>query len=86
VQSYYTILDDTLVGTLLPSYHTSIRKRQRANPKFYFFDPGVKRALERTLNLGLKEGTYAYGDAFEHFIIQEIIRLSNYGNNDWTFS
>ena len=86
VQSYFSILEDTLIGIMLPAYHASIRKRQRANPKFYFFDLGVRRALARTLNLEIQEGTYSFGDAFEHFIILEIIRLSNYNNNDWQFS
>lgn len=85
VQSYFTILEDTLIGIILPAYHKSIRKRQRANPKFYFFDTGVKRALDRTLNLELQEGTYAFGNAFEHFLIIEMIRLSRYENNDWSF-
>jgi predicted AAA+ superfamily ATPase len=31
----------------------------------------------------LKSGTYAFGCAFEHFIIEEIQRLSSYANNDW---
>jgi len=86
VQSYYSILEDTLIGILLPSYHTSIRKRQRSNPKFYLFDLGVKRALERSLTIGFQESTYAFGQAFEHFLILEIIRLSGYQNKDWTFS
>jgi predicted AAA+ superfamily ATPase len=86
VQTYFMILEDTLVGHLLPAYHTSIRKRQRHNPKFYFFDTGVKRALDRTLDVGIKEGTFAFGEAFEHFIILELIHLSRYANNDWSFS
>jgi predicted AAA+ superfamily ATPase len=86
VQSYFSILEDTLIGTLLQPYHASVRKRQRANPKFYFFDTGVKRALERTLGVPLQEGTYAYGEAFEHFIILELMRMSSYHNNDWEFS
>jgi predicted AAA+ superfamily ATPase len=86
VQSYFTILEETLTGVILPSYHQSVRKRQRANPKFYYFDLGVKRALERTLATGLQESTYAYGEAFEHFVILEIMRLSAYQNNDWRFS
>jgi predicted AAA+ superfamily ATPase len=86
VQSYFTILEDTLVGCMLPSYHKSIRKRQRSNPKFYYFDTGVKRALDRTLTLDIQEGTYSYGLAFEHFIILEIMRMSSYKNNDWRFS
>ena len=47
---------------------------------------GVKRALDRTLNVPLNEGTYVLGEAFEHFIIIELIRLSRYRENDWTFS
>jgi len=86
VQSYFSVLEDTLVGVLLAPYHRSVRKRQRSNPKFYLFDPGVKRALERTLGLGMREGTYEFGQAFEHFVILEILRLSEYARTDWQFS
>ena len=64
VISYFSILEETLIGYLLHPFHQSIRKSQRTNPKFYFFDLGIKRALDRTLGLGLQEGTYAYGEAF----------------------
>lgn len=86
VQSYFTILEDTLVGLLLPAYHTSVRKRQNQNPKFYFFDTGVRRALDRTLHVPLAEGTYAFGEAFEHVVLLEIHRLSRYAANDWQLS
>ena len=86
VQSYFSILEDTLVGLLLPAFQRSVRKRQRANPKFYFFDPGVKRALDRTVAVPLVESTYAYADAFEHFLIVEIMRLASYHQPDWRFS
>lgn len=86
VQSYYQILEDTLAGILLPAYHRSVRKRQTTAPKFYFFDTGVKRALEGTLTVDLLPQTSAFGDAFEHFILLEIIRLSSYLQNDYRFS
>ena len=86
VMSYFGILEDTLVGFLLPAFHRSIRKQQRANPKFYFFDTGVKRALDRTLDLPLNAGTYEYGKAFEHFMITQIVHLSQYRYPDWRFS
>lgn len=86
VQSYFQILEDTLVGYLLPSYHRSIRKRQRTNPKFYFFDLGVKRSLENTLSMTLIENTYAFGRAFEHFIVTEIMRLNHYYEKDYKLS
>ena len=86
VMSYFGILEDTLVGFLLPAFHRSIRKQQRVNPKFYFFDTGVKRALDRTLDVPLNAGTYEYGRAFEHFVITQIVHLSQYRYPDWRFS
>ena len=86
VQSYFQILEDTLIGTIIPPFHESIRKRQFDNPKFYFFDTGVKRALDRTLSVALLPQTYAFGSAFEHFIVNEIIRLSHYSQSDYEVS
>jgi len=85
-QSYFQILEDTLIGTFMPVYHESIRKKQFENPKFYIFDNGVRRALSRTLTLDLLPQTYAYGNAFEHFIVQEIIKLQHYKNLDYELS
>ncbi len=86
VQSYFEILEDTLIGFLVEPFHRSVRKRQRRAPKFYLFDPGIRRALDRTLTVELKPGTYAYGKAFEHFIVVECLRLSAYAQNDFRFS
>ena len=86
VITYFSILEDTLVGFLLPAFHRSIRKQQRSNPKFYFFDTGVKRALDRTLELPLNAGTYEYGRAFEHFMTTQIVHLSQYRYPDWRVS
>jgi uncharacterized protein len=86
VCSYFEILGDTLLGFLLEPYHASVRKRQRQSPKFYLFDPGVARALTGTLNVELVPRTYAFGKAFEHFVLLEIARLSDYRRNDFRFS
>jgi len=86
VLSYFEILEDTLLGFLLEPYHRSVRKRQRQAPRFYFFDSGVCRALSGTLNVELVPSTYAYGRAFEHFVILEILRLSDYRQTDYRFS
>ena len=86
MQNYYSILEDTLLGFSLMPYHISVRKSQRQSPKFYLFDTGVCRALNRTLNISLTPQTYAYGEVFEHFIILEFIKLSEYLRKDWRFS
>lgn len=85
VKKYFQILEDTLLGYMLESFHYSIRKRQILSPKFYFFDLGVQRALAKLLNVDLEPSTYAYGKAFEHFIITECIRLNYYGRKDYGF-
>ena len=86
VQSYFQILEDTLLGYFLPSFHRSVRKRQLTNPKFYFFDTGVKRALERSLTVLLLPQTYAFGEAFEHFVFLEMQRRNEYQKRDYRFS
>jgi predicted AAA+ superfamily ATPase len=86
VQSYFQILEDTLVGYTLEPYHRSVRKRQSQAPRFYLFDTGVCRALSRTLNVPLHPGTYAYGRAFEHFVIIEALRRNDYLKTDFRFS
>lgn len=86
VSNYFEILEDTLIGFLLPSFHTSVRKAQVQAPKFYFIDPGIKRALDRTLTVSLLPQTKAWGDAFEHWIVLEFKKLINYFRLDWEMS
>lgn len=83
VQSYFDILVDTNIGFFLQPYHESVRKRQRANPKFYLFDLGVKRTLERKINIPLEPMSFSYGNSFEHFLVAEIYRLIKYFQPDW---
>lgn len=78
VQRYFDILVETFLGFYLAPYHRSVRKVQTAKSKFYFFDLGVKRALDGTLSSDLTESTYAYGEAFEHFLILEFFKLRDY--------
>ncbi len=86
IHSYFQILQDTYIGFYLPSFHRSIRKSQKEHPKFYFFDLGVKRQLDRTIESKLIPSTAAFGEAFEHFIILEIYRRASYLQKNWTFS
>ncbi|MCB0341434.1 MAG: ATP-binding protein [Pseudobdellovibrionaceae bacterium] len=86
VHSYYDILVDTYLGFYLPPFHRSVRKSQRKSPKFYLFDCGVKRALERSLHAKVVPGTSYYGDTFEQFIICEIFRLNEYLHQDYRIS
>lgn len=86
VERYFEILVDTFIGFFLEPFHESVRKRQSQKSKFYFFDLGVKKALERTLTVPIISSTYTYGDAFESFFILECIRLNDYYLKDYKFS
>lgn len=44
VDNYFEILVDTLMGHFLPAWQPGLKVRERAHPKFYWFDPGVARA------------------------------------------
>lgn len=86
IKKYFSILEDTMLGFFLNGFQHSFRKRLSTKPKFYMFDTGVKRALDLSFDLPLKEGTTAYGDAFEHFIVLEIIKLCSYHHPSYRFS
>jgi len=85
VQNYFQIFEDTNIGFLLEPYHTSLRKRIVLAPKFYYFDPGVLRALQNNLNSKVLEQTYGFGKYFEHFIICQIQYLSHYYEKNFEF-
>ena len=44
VDTYFSVLSDTLVGYILPAWRPGLKVREAAQPKFYWFDPGVARA------------------------------------------
>lgn len=86
IGTYFEILEETHVGFLLHPYASSFRKRLSQKPKFYFFDPGVARALAKSLDVPIRPGTSAYGDAFEHLVILEFHRLCSYISPDTQLS
>jgi predicted AAA+ superfamily ATPase len=83
VKSYYEILEDTLVGFYLESFHTSVRKRIKVSPKFYFFDLGVSRALSRQLTMKAAKSTSYYGELFERLVVLELYRQESYLNREY---
>ncbi|MEK7355829.1 MAG: AAA family ATPase [Bdellovibrionota bacterium] len=86
IQNYFQILVDTHLGFFLEPFHRSVRKVQRQSPKFYFFDGGVKRALERRLTIPPEPSTSDFGNAFESWFINECVRLNSYRELDLKFS
>ncbi len=80
VQGYFEALIDTLVGVWLPAWRPRAKVKEAQHPKFYFFDPGVVRAIAgRTRDpLGLEER----GALLETLVLHELrawINLANCG-------
>lgn len=76
VQSYYEILEETLVAVRLSPFERSVRRRLRKHDKIYIFDLGVLNALQQTL--ASAHAPILRGRLFEHFIILETYRLIKY--------
>jgi len=76
VKDYFEILNDTLIGYLIPGFTSTLKRRAIQTPKFYFFDVGIANYLLNRKNL--IPGTEIFGHPFEHFIIQEIIAYLGY--------
>jgi len=85
VQEYFQILEDTLLGFWLKPYGKTVRRKLAKHPKFYFFDTGVLRALKKTLKVPVEPRTAAFGDLFENFIVNEVMRLNSYHRLDYKF-
>ena len=80
VKDYFAILEDTLIGYLIPGFTRTEKRRAIAAPKFYFFDVGVTNYLRH--RRGLVPGTDDFGHAFEHLMVQEIIAFLGYSHSE----
>jgi predicted AAA+ superfamily ATPase len=80
IESFFTLLEDTLIGFRLKPYRRTVRRKATARAKFYLADLGIASSL-----LGRRElvpGTSPFGVAFEHFIILELRAYLAYRRRD----
>ncbi len=76
VREHISLLEDTLVGFLLPAWTESRKRKAIKSGKFYFFDPGITHTLSGTQTLD--RNSDLYGRSFEQFIGMEIRAYLNY--------
>lgn len=78
IREYYSILTDTLIGSLVEPLPPKKAKSRKAvtKAKFYFFDTGVPHAITGTRML--PKASDLYGRSFEHFIFQELLTYQQY--------
>lgn len=80
VQSFYEILEDTLIGFRLEPWRKSLRKRLTAHPKFYLFDTGVTNAINKRLTAPVISDLR--GRLFEQWVILETFRQIHYRQSE----
>ncbi len=76
VTEYVRLLEDTLIGFLLPAWTRSRKRKAIRTGKFYFFDPGVTHMLSGTETLD--RNSNLYGKSFEQFICMELRAYLSY--------
>ncbi len=82
VQTYFDILEDTLIAYLIPPYAKKIKRDLIiSKSKFYFFDIGVANRLAKWECEALRGP--AAGRSFEHFIFLELMAYKKIMDCDW---
>lgn len=76
VQGHFSILIDTLLGTLVDAYQPRAKVKEVSLPKFYFFDAGVVNALKGALRSPLEAMDRGY--LFETLFLNELRALNSY--------
>jgi predicted AAA+ superfamily ATPase len=79
-KEYFSILEDTLIGYMVPAYTKVAKRNVIQASRFYFFDVGVCNFLLHRKEL--QRGTPEYGHAFEHFVMQEIRAYLGYTQSE----
>lgn len=76
VRGYFEILEDTLLGDWLPAYRPRAKVKEKALPKFYWFDPGVLQAAYSGFKQPLPPDFR--GVLLEHWIFHELKAYLHY--------
>ncbi len=76
IDGYFSILQDTLLGIVLPGNKLKAKIKEVSNPKFYFFDQGVARALSGQLRDPLEKTERGF--LLENWILNELRAYISY--------
>ena len=76
IKGYFNILQETMIGYMLPAF-TRVKKRRLIRaPKFYFFDVGIVNYLCNRRQM--EPGSTDFGHALEHLVFQELVAYLSY--------
>ena len=77
-KEYFAILEETLIGYMIPAYSKTVKRKLRQSPRFYFFDVSIPNYLLKRQKL--EPGSDDFGHAFEHLVVQELVAYFGYHN------
>jgi len=77
-KEYFSILEETHIGYIIPAFRRVVKRKLIQAPKFYYFDVGIVNYLLKRNNI--QPGNTDFGKAFEQLIIQEIVAYLNYND------
>ena len=81
VTSYFSILENLLLASLLPVFTRRAKRRMISHPKFYYFDVGIFRTLRPVGPLDSPQE--AEGPGLETLCFQELSAINDYYNYDY---
>lgn len=76
IQEYFQILKDTLIAHELTPWKQSFKRKPLSTSKFYFFDCGVVRHLQK--RSVVRPGSPEFGELLETFIFHELVAYCDY--------
>lgn len=76
IEGYLSVILDTLIAVRIDAFKARAKVKERHNPKYYYFDPGVVRALGGRLHAEIESQETGY--LFETFILNEIRAYASY--------
>lgn len=76
VKGYFSILQETMIGYMLPAFSRVQKRRLIKAPKFYYFDVGIVNYLCNRHQLA--PGSSDFGHALEHLVVQELFAYVAY--------
>ena len=79
IKEYFSILEETLIGYLVPAFTEKVKRRVVQSPRFYYFDTGLTNYLLKRSEV--HPGSPEFGHAFEHLIILELLAYIGYSEN-----
>lgn len=76
IKEYFSILQETLVGYMIPAFVKKQKRRIVQSPRFYYFDCGIANYLRK--RFGMEPGSEDFGHALEHLVMQELMAYMSY--------